>query len=440
MLGASALMVTPEPGHTASPDRTHQYVVSGRQHSGDLEDFARQVAETLAVSRGWSLGGALRFERVAAGGDFTVWLAADAAVPSFGGACTRFYSCRNGRHVVINEARWRGATPVWNAAGGSLRDYRHMVTNHEVGHWLGLGHAACGGSGQPAPVMQQQSKGLNGCAANPWPLEWERSAVARRHGVTIRRPLALEDTHVSLATHPDGDGYWILKGEGSIFGYGPVPYAGSARGQVWGVVVSVAATRTGEGYWIAVSDGSVLGFGDAAPRYFGSPRDAGVRSEVVDLVPAADDRGYWALTADGSVFGFGRAPYFGSPRDAGFTGRAVELVPTASGDGYWVAASDGSLFGFGDGAERYYGSPRDQGVEAGVVSMDRTRSGEGYVLAAEDGSVFGYGDAPYFGSMHGQLRHPLTAVATAVEGGYRLLGADGAVFTFGPASYMGSAS
>ena len=61
------------------------------------------------------------------------------------------------------------ATPSWNAAGGSLRDYRHMVVNHETGHWLGHGHASCTGAGQPAQVMQQQSMSLQGCSFNAWP-------------------------------------------------------------------------------------------------------------------------------------------------------------------------------------------------------------------------------------------------------------------------------
>ena len=61
----------------------------------------------------------------------------------------------------------------WNAARRSLRDYRHLVVNHETGHWLGHGHRGCAGSG-PAPVMMQQSTGTGGCTFNPWPLPSER--------------------------------------------------------------------------------------------------------------------------------------------------------------------------------------------------------------------------------------------------------------------------
>ena len=63
----------------------------------------------------------------------------------------------------------RRHSPAWNAARESLRDYRHMVVNHETGHWLGKGHASCPRRGALAPVMQQQSKGTQGCRLNPWP-------------------------------------------------------------------------------------------------------------------------------------------------------------------------------------------------------------------------------------------------------------------------------
>ena len=95
-------------------------------------------------------------------------------VPSFGYPCSSTYSCRVGRYVIINQDRWLHTTPVWKDSGLGRRNYRHLVVNHETGHWLGHRHAYCGGPGQLAPVMQQQSKGLQGCRANPWPLPRER--------------------------------------------------------------------------------------------------------------------------------------------------------------------------------------------------------------------------------------------------------------------------
>ncbi len=139
-------------------------------------NFAREAAETLADSRGWVRGG-VGFRQVSSGGDFTLWLAAPDEMTSFSELCSAEYSCRVGRDVIVNDLRWREATDPWNEAGGNIRDYRHMVVNHEVGHLIGLGHYDCPGAGQPAPIMQQQSIDLQGCNFNPWPLQFEIDTV-----------------------------------------------------------------------------------------------------------------------------------------------------------------------------------------------------------------------------------------------------------------------
>lgn len=138
----------------------------------DLSEFKSQVQQTLNDSRGWRKLG-ISFQEVSSGGLFTVVLSEAGQVPSFSSGCDSDYSCRAGRYVIINQDRWLGATPSWNSAGGSIRDYRHMVINHETGHWLGHGHQYCTGSGEPASVMQQQSISLQGCVFNPWPLSGE---------------------------------------------------------------------------------------------------------------------------------------------------------------------------------------------------------------------------------------------------------------------------
>lgn len=135
-------------------------------------EFKQQANQTLNDARGWARMN-VAFKEVASGGQFTLVLAEASQLPSFSSGCSSEYSCRAGRFVVINQDRWLGATPSWNKARGSLRDYRHMVVNHETGHWLGHGHTNCSGSGQAAAVMQQQSIDLRGCKFNPWPLASE---------------------------------------------------------------------------------------------------------------------------------------------------------------------------------------------------------------------------------------------------------------------------
>ena len=163
---------TPTPqtseGYAIPVTRRVTYSVTTRgRTTASLEVFERQAQETYDDPRGWRTGG-VELRRVARGGDFTLVLATAAAVPTFSSQCSSQWSCRVGRFVIINQTRWQHASPAWNAAGRSLRDYRHMVVNHETGHWLGRGHATCSGGGR-APVMMQQSKGLGGCRFNPFP-------------------------------------------------------------------------------------------------------------------------------------------------------------------------------------------------------------------------------------------------------------------------------
>jgi hypothetical protein len=140
----------------------------------DLATFVANAEATYADGRGWRAAG-IEFRRVASGGDFTLWLATPDEVARFSSSCSSFYSCRVGRNVIVNDDRFAGGSPFWP---GSVADYRNLVVNHETGHFLGLGHAGCAGAGLPAPVMQQQSKGLDGCTPNPWPTAGEIAAVS----------------------------------------------------------------------------------------------------------------------------------------------------------------------------------------------------------------------------------------------------------------------
>ena len=155
--------------HRVDVHRVIRYHVETRGTiTTSLKVFVRQAQQTFDDPRGWR-GAGIEFRRVARGGSMTLVLSEASRVPGFSSGCSSMWSCRVGRYVIINQERWKHASPAWNAANGRLRDYRHMVVNHESGHFLGLGHASCPGAGRPAPVMMQQSKGLGGCNFNPWP-------------------------------------------------------------------------------------------------------------------------------------------------------------------------------------------------------------------------------------------------------------------------------
>lgn len=196
------LPVAPVRAATDGAPAVISYEVRGRGNMLDLEEFAAAAAETYADPRGWVEGGGVRFERVATGGDFTLWLAADGQMHAFGGACDTVWSCRSGRNVVINEDRWRDASPAWNEPGAALRGYRHMVVNHETGHWLGLSHQTCATPGAPASVMQQQSMGLQGCEANPWPLAADHQRAVRGGRIKAARPAGGGAVPDQIVVHP----------------------------------------------------------------------------------------------------------------------------------------------------------------------------------------------------------------------------------------------
>jgi hypothetical protein len=149
--------------------------------SGKVSQFAAVAARTLKDPRGWSLGGSISFVKVARGGDFTLVLAAPKVIGAQGG-CDAFYSCRVGRKVFINDARWRKATPTWPHG---VPYYRQYVITHEVGHWLGVPHQSCPARGRTAPAMQQQSINLKGCLSNMWPIMAEKERVGRNFGVPV---------------------------------------------------------------------------------------------------------------------------------------------------------------------------------------------------------------------------------------------------------------
>jgi uncharacterized protein DUF3152 len=349
------------------PDVEYRFTVATRGPVvSDVEAFAATLAGALNDGRGWALDGRVRFTRVASTGDFTVWLAAASSMSSFGPPCHPRYSCRSGRNVVINEDRWTTGSEPW---AGPLDQYRAMVVNHETGHWLGLGHASCPGSGRPAPVMMQQSKGTGACSPNPWPLPGERAALERRlpgHSVAE----APAPSVVGVTSRPSG--WWTVASDGTVnpdsLGNAPNPS-----------VVGIAATPTGGGYWIAGADGGVFAFGDAPFR--GRP-EGPLNQPVVGIAGSPSGQGYWLVAADGGVFAFGDAPFRGRP-EGPLNEPVVGMAGTPSGQGYWLAAGDGGVFTFGDAP--FHGPGFDHTV--GITATSRA----GYRLATADGTVVTYG-------------------------------------------------
>jgi hypothetical protein len=134
--------------------------------------FADEVNRALGDERSWVADRRFRLRRVpiSAPAEFTVFLASARTSERMcraGGLETGAYtSCRLHAKVIINDDRWAGSVRGY---GAPLATYRAYVINHEVGHQFGHGHEGCPGRGRRAPVMMQQTYGLQGCVANSWP-------------------------------------------------------------------------------------------------------------------------------------------------------------------------------------------------------------------------------------------------------------------------------
>jgi hypothetical protein len=167
--GTGELVVVPgsRPAPGPGPVRTLRVEVE-RGVPVDPDAFAAFVMATLTAPQGWGRDGTVTFARTDGPAPLQVVLASPATTERL---CRPLVtrgrlSCRTGERVVITHHRWVHGTEEYAA---DLTAYRRYVVNHEVGHALGYGHVPCPAPGAPAPVMQQQTLGLDGCVPNPWP-------------------------------------------------------------------------------------------------------------------------------------------------------------------------------------------------------------------------------------------------------------------------------
>ena len=170
--GAGKWHVVPGTGPKIGTGKLYTYTIEVEDgidpasYAGD-DAFASTVQGTLSdPAKGWTWDGKIAFQRVDAtfpNPTFRVSLTTPETThrPDACGFQIKFeascYRKSLGR-VLINLARWvRGA----KAYGADMTGYRQYAINHEVGHALGNQHVGCGGNDQPAPVMMQQSFGVN---------------------------------------------------------------------------------------------------------------------------------------------------------------------------------------------------------------------------------------------------------------------------------------
>jgi ssRNA-specific RNase YbeY (16S rRNA maturation enzyme) len=136
----------------------------------DLEAAARTIQAVLNDRRSWRGAGSWEFQLVSSPdrADVHVYIVTPTTTDRL---CAPLMtrgevSCQNGNKVVLNAKRWVFGAETY---GTSVANYRRYLVNHEFGHALGYQHTQCAGEGRTAGIMMQQTKGLDGCRANPWP-------------------------------------------------------------------------------------------------------------------------------------------------------------------------------------------------------------------------------------------------------------------------------
>ncbi len=211
--------------------------------------------------------------------------------------------------------------------------------------------------------------------------------------------LKLNQPIVSMATTPDGGGYWMTAGDGGVFAYGDAGFYGSTGNiHLNKPIVGMAATGDGGGYWFVAADGGVFAYGDAG--FFGSMGGQHLNQPIVGMAATPDDGGYWLVGADGGIFAFGDAGFYGSTGNSHLNQPIVAMTPTTDGNGYWFVAADGGVFAYGDAG--FYGSTGNIHLDQPITGMLSTDDDGGYLLVANDGGLFAFGDAPFYGSLGGQ--------------------------------------
>lgn len=289
---------------------------------------------------------------------------------------------------------------------------------------LVLGITALGLAPSPPPA---------GAAAG----EADADALGARIGAVAARYTAAEEAseHIDPVTahtaQPDGDGYWLVTGEGRVLPFGNAE--AQAEHDFDEPVIDLAATPSGNGYWAVAETGRVEPVGDAfdlsgdraLPESFGA---------VAAIVTTPSGLGYWLLTAAGDVVTAGDAVDHGNRFDTSLP-RAVDLAPTTTGRGYWIVDEDGAVSAIGDAVEAVPATAAPP-TTAAVTDIATTPTGEGYWLTTRRGAVFTAGDAAFHGdaALEAAGQHVVGLAPSDSGDGYALLASTGEVWTFGDAT------
>ncbi len=277
----------------------------------------------------------------------------------------------------------------------------------------------------------------------------------------------------NAASHPSGNGYWLVDAAGNVFAYGSAPDLGGLPSEYgfWDWTVGIAPTQSGNGYWLATLEGKVYPFGDAGEGVIDHgpfdndwavaivptdtngyrlvtakgrtlPTSAALNNTttagplfddapVIGAVATKGGRGYYVFNEKGRVAGFGEAYVFGSLHVVKLLNTITAMAPTPSGNGYWLLADDGAIFAFGDAT--FSGSP--QSIDPNGFFTGILPGPSGYRLVTYQGRVHAFGGAQNYGSLYDVP----TKNGKAVFGYTSLAPGSTTVTALGPPSMAGTA-
>jgi hypothetical protein len=209
-------------------------------------------------------------------------------------------------------------------------------------------------------------------------------------------PVGLRQPGRAVAATPWG-GYYVLNGDGTVFAYRGAPALGSVAFDS-DLARDLAVMPDGNGYVVLSGYGTVHKFGSAAdPATLGplgfpySPGDD--RSRSIAITP--DGKGYVVLLADGTISKWGSAATgplaaLGNPTFAGDDARGIAL--TLDGAGYLVLDRFGVVSKFGTATEGLIGAATtpswDLDVARDLVVMGGWNATWGYYVVDGWGGIW----------------------------------------------------
>lgn len=159
---------------------------------------------------------------------------------------------------------------------------------------------------------------------------------------------------VAIAAAPGGVGYFVLRANGAVYGYGVKSHgslAGTLRYTTTAPVlaVAIAVDSVTGGYWIATSTGGVAAFDATADGAPSIPTMAGHNANPVTALAALPNgSGYYVLHANGEAVGFDAASHGSialshTMPEGGFAS-ALAIDPTTGG--YYETVDDTPFDGY----------------------------------------------------------------------------------------------